>query len=195
MSGSGSVGGARPALLSSRSISPHGGVELGEAFDRVAVAHVDLERQEGVAELLLKLSQPVAAAAGADRLPAAGDELARRGLAEAGGRAGDQDRLHHALLRSSSRRASTSVSGFTPSCLGDGEQIGLVRLEEAQQRGEKRRIARSAPKLVCPDSGQVEEPLRPAFVAKRCRKRGKGESVRDRLASAVRHGLELRLNG
>ena len=40
-----------------------------------------------------------------------------------------------------------------------------MRLEEADQRGEQRRVAGSRPKLVCPDSGQVEEPLRPPLVA------------------------------
>lgn len=58
--------------------------------------------------------------------------------------------------------------------LRNSEQIRLVGLEEAQQRGEKRGIGRSGAQLVCPDSGQVEEPMCPAVVPERCRKRGKG---------------------
>ena len=59
-----------------------------------------------------------------------------------------------------------------------------MRLEEADQRGEQAPARpRRRAKLVCPDSGQVEEPLRPPFVAKRCRKRGEGKRDRDRLAS------------
>jgi len=50
-----------------------------------------------------------------------------------------------------------------------------VRFEEAKQRGEKRRIAQPAPKLLGPDSGQVEEPLSPTLGAERCGKRSEGE--------------------
>jgi len=46
--------------------------------------------------------------------------------------------------------------------------------EEADERREKRGIGRSGPQLLCPDSGQVEEPMCPAIVPERCRKRGKG---------------------
>ena len=60
---------------------------------------------------------------------------------------------------------------------GNGKQVRLMRFEEPQQRGEKRRIVEPAPKLVRPDSGQVEEPLRAAFVGERRRERGKGESI------------------
>ena len=49
--------------------------------------------------------------------------------------------------------------------------------EEAYDSGEQRRFADSAAKLVCPDSGQVDEPLSPPLVTKRCRKRGKGNSM------------------
>ena len=59
--------------------------------------------------------------------------------------------------------------------LGDVDQVGLVRFEEAQQRREQRRLGRPRPKLVRPDSGQVEEPLRPPLVAERCRKRGESK--------------------
>ena len=53
-----------------------------------------------------------------------------------------------------------------------------MRFEEAKQRGEQRRVAGPARELIRPDSGQVEEPLRPAFVAERCRKRGEGKRHR-----------------
>ena len=49
-----------------------------------------------------------------------------------------------------------------------------MRLKEGDQRRKQSRIASLAPKLVCPDSGQIQEPLGPAVVRKRCRKRGKG---------------------
>ena len=83
VSGSGSVGGARPALLSSRSMSPHGGDSLREAFDGFAVAHVDLEREERVAKLVLKLAQPLARRPVPMTLPAAATNLARGRVAEA----------------------------------------------------------------------------------------------------------------
>ena len=47
-----------------------------------------------------------------------------------------------------------------------------MRLEEAEERGEKRRLAGAGTELVSPDSGQVEEPVRPTGVAERCRKCG-----------------------
>lgn len=61
--------------------------------------------------------------------------------------------------------------------LGNGEQVGLVRLEKADEGGEERRLLDAAPELICPDSGQSKEALRPPLVTKRCRKRGKGKSV------------------
>jgi len=59
------------------------------------------------------------------------------------------------------------------------EQVRLVTLEEAQQSGEERRIGGTSAQLVSPDSGQVDEPLRPTLAPKRCRK--SGESNRDRV--------------
>ena len=50
-----------------------------------------------------------------------------------------------------------------------------MRFQEAKHGGEKRRFAQPGPQLLSPDSGQVEEPLRPAIVAKRCDKRSEGE--------------------
>ena len=53
-----------------------------------------------------------------------------------------------------------------------------MSLEKADQRGEQSRVIRPAPEFVRPNSSQVEEPLRPALVAKRCRKRAKGKHMR-----------------
>ena len=77
---------------------------------------------------------------------------------------------------------------LTAKLLGNGKQIGLVGFEETQKRSEKRGIAKSAPKLVSPDSGQVEKPLRPPLVLERCRERGEGNS-RGIIWCWVRHGL------
>jgi hypothetical protein len=57
--------------------------------------------------------------------------------------------------------------GADAKLLGHGDQVRLMRFEKADQRGKKRRLARPKPKLVRPDSGQVEEALRPALVAER----------------------------
>ena len=65
-----------------------------------------------------------------------------------------------------------------------------MRLEKAQQRCKQGRIGRPLPKLVRPDSGQVDEPLRPPLGPKRCRKRGEGNSYRI-VWTMVRHGLEV----
>ena len=54
-----------------------------------------------------------------------------------------------------------------------------MRFEETQQRREKRRVGCALPELFSPDSGQVEETLRPALVPKRCGKRSEGK--RDRI--------------
>jgi hypothetical protein len=49
------------------------------------------------------------------------------------------------------------------------DEIGFVRLQEAEQRGEEGGFTGLAAKFICPDSGQVEEAPRPSLVAKRCR--------------------------
>jgi hypothetical protein len=51
-----------------------------------------------------------------------------------------------------------------------------MRFEEAYGGSKERRFRDAATQLVCPDSGQVDEPLSPPRVTKRCRKRGKGNS-------------------
>ena len=53
------------------------------------------------------------------------------------------------------------------------DQVRLVRLEEAQEGGQQPWLARSAAKLFCPDSGQVDEPLGASSVTYRCRERSK----------------------
>ena len=50
--------------------------------------------------------------------------------------------------------------------------------EEPDQRRKQLRLAKPRAKLLCPDSGQVDEPLSPPIVTQRCRKRGKGDSLR-----------------
>ena len=42
-----------------------------------------------------------------------------------------------------------------------------MRFEEADKRGEQERFAHSRAKLVRPNSGQVDEPLRPPVIAER----------------------------
>lgn len=49
-----------------------------------------------------------------------------------------------------------------------------MRFEEAQDSREKRWIIKLRSKLAGPDSGQVEESLRPTFIAERCGKRSEG---------------------
>jgi hypothetical protein len=61
--------------------------------------------------------------------------------------------------------------------LGHGQEIWFVRLEEADERGKNGRFTGSGAELVRPNSGQVEEPMGPPAVTKRCRKCGKGQCV------------------
>ena len=50
-----------------------------------------------------------------------------------------------------------------------------MRFEEAEQRREQVRLSGALTKLFSPDSGQVDEPLRPTLFTKRCGKRAKRE--------------------
>ena len=50
-----------------------------------------------------------------------------------------------------------------------------MSFEKTQQGRKERRVVEPASQLVSPDSGQVEEPLRPTFVANRCGKRSERE--------------------
>jgi hypothetical protein len=65
--------------------------------------------------------------------------------------------------------------GRNAKLLRDRDQIGLVRLEKANQRCKETSLAETPAKLVCPDSGQVDEPFGASFVTKHCRKRGKAQ--------------------
>ena len=51
----------------------------------------------------------------------------------------------------------------------DGDKIGLMGLQEPQQCSEQYRIGGSAFQLIRPNSGQIDEPLRPPVATKRCR--------------------------
>ena len=51
-----------------------------------------------------------------------------------------------------------------------------MRFQEAEQGGEQDGIIRPSPQFVRPDSGQVEEPLRPTLVTERCRQGGERNS-------------------
>jgi len=53
-----------------------------------------------------------------------------------------------------------------------------MRFEKPQQGGEQLRVACPEAQLLSPDSGQIEETLRPTLLTKRCRKRGEGENHR-----------------
>ena len=49
-----------------------------------------------------------------------------------------------------------------------------MRFEEAQHRCQERWIIELGSKLIGPNSGQVEESLRPTLIAERCGKRSEG---------------------
>lgn len=50
-------------------------------------------------------------------------------------------------------------------------------LQEAQERRKDGRFGDSATKLICADSGQVDEPLGASSVTKRCCQGGKRDSI------------------
>jgi hypothetical protein len=50
-----------------------------------------------------------------------------------------------------------------------------MRFKEAEKRSQERRLGRALAQLLSPDSGQVDEPVRPTFVPERCGKRAKRE--------------------
>jgi len=49
-----------------------------------------------------------------------------------------------------------------------GKEIGLVGFQEAKQGREKHGLGGAPSQLVRPDSGQIDEPLRPTLTPKRC---------------------------
>ena len=72
------IGGARPALLTSRSTPrKSAGKLVDDALQIIHVAHVGHDRQEALAELALERVEAVAAAAGADHPPALAGEASR----------------------------------------------------------------------------------------------------------------------
>ena len=85
---------------------------VGQALDRRTVAHVDLERQEILAEFLGQGPQPVAAPACADHPPATVREPLGRRAAEARGRASDEDGLHCCSSLSSIQRVARCQSSM-----------------------------------------------------------------------------------
>ena len=52
---------------------------------------------------------------------------------------------------------------------GNGDQIRLMRLEKTDERGQECGLARISPKLIRPNSGQIEETLGQIRFAERCR--------------------------
>jgi len=69
-----------------------------------------------------------------------------------------------------------------------------MRFEKAYERSKQGRLGRAPSKLVGPDSGQVDEALRPTLRPKRCGKRGERE--RDRIIwYPGRHSLEQPQSG
>ena len=60
--------------------------------------------------------------------------------------------------------------------IGDRNQIWLECFEETQQCRKECRIASSSSQFFSPNSGQIQEPLRPARLTERCGKRGKGKN-------------------
>ena len=174
----GSIGGARPALLSSRSISPQGGESCRQVVERFKVAHVEFERQEAIAQLVGQFPQALRAPTGADHLPAAGCEALRRGLAEARRGAGDQDGLRHGFSESCSRIQAlavgqSSIRAWACSAVGTagsdrgsaimcsrqtfGRMLGDRRMVDRQDRRRRRRrrppldqrLARASPCRHC----------------------------------------------
>ena len=69
-----------------------------------------------------------------------------------------------------------------------------MRLEEADERAKQGRLAGPSAELVCPDSGQVDEPLSPPLLTKRCRKCGERESE-GVIWLGRQQVLDTRLNG
>ena len=184
-----SIGGARPALLSSRSISPHGGVELREAFDRVR-GRACRSRAAGTRRQAPRRARAADRRGGRCRSLASRRAAKRRAAAcaEAGGRAGDEDRLGHAVPRSSCSRASVSAAGFTPICSDTDSKSGSWASRN-RISARARRVVRPCRSVICPDSGQVQEPLGAPFVGERRGKCGQGRARGDRLAS---RGASLR---
>jgi hypothetical protein len=70
------------------------------------------------------------------------------------------------------------VSGLAAKHLRHRQKVGLVRFEEAKECRKEFHMPRPRAQLVSPNSGQIEESLRPTLLTKRCRERGEGKSHR-----------------
>ena len=111
--------------------------QLGEAFDRIAVAHVDLERQEGIAELVRQRAQPIRRA-GRCRSPASRRDANR--LAAASPKPAVAPVIRIVLLiasprvcRGSSRSRSASRRSAHAACSAWGTARGDARLRDHVQ--------------------------------------------------------------
>jgi two-component system, cell cycle response regulator DivK len=62
---------------------------------------------------------------------------------------------------------------FHTDCAGDSDQVRFMRFEETEQGCKQHGLACPATQVFCVDSGQVEEPLRAAFVGHSLGERGK----------------------
>ena len=83
---------------------------------------------EQLAKLARQRVEPVGAAAGADHLPAVGDELARGGGADPGGRAGDEGGLGHwSLSRSRIQSVAVGQSSIRAWACSAGGTAGASR--------------------------------------------------------------------
>src|SRR5690606_26338491 len=105
------------------------------------VAHVDFQRQEGITKLVLQRPQAIAASAGADRPPAAGDKTPRSRLPEAGRRAGDEYGFGHCSLKRSNIQSvavgQSSILSWACSARGTaGASRGSATMCSRQVSGE-----------------------------------------------------------
>ncbi len=80
----------------------------GHGFEGGGVAHVEIDPAKVLAQFAFKRGEPLGAAAGADHAPAGRDELARGGLADPGGGAGDENIVHFKRSNSQSQAVGQS---------------------------------------------------------------------------------------
>ena len=120
--------------MSSRSISPHGGESCARLSTARDVPHVDLERQERVAELLLQRLSAGRRGGPCRSRSSRRRRTSRRGLAESGRCAGDQDRLHHRSFAFELAPRLYEVFGLDAKRLRDGEQDRARELRESAAR-------------------------------------------------------------
>ena len=73
--------------------------------------------------------------------------------------------MSHSTLKRLARR--DQVAGLNPNRLGYFNQIGLMIFEKAKHCREQIGIARPLAQVIRPDTGQCQQPLRPARVGQR----------------------------